>query len=310
MIITPETRIYLAGAGGMLGHAVYAEFAARSHVIATDIDLTAPWLSVADVRDYPALRASVLDGRPDVLINLAALTDMELCERDLDNAWRTNAVGAEHVALLAAELEIPHVYISTAGIFDGRQDVYHDYDTPNPLSVYARSKYAGEVFVARHVRRHYVVRAGWMMGGGPGLDKKFVNKIYSQIAAGRRELFVVDDKQGTPTYTVDFARGLRRLVESGLYGIYNQACSGVCSRFDVAVRFVAALGLADEVKVTRVTSDYFQAEYFAPRPASERLDTLKLRARGLLEMRDWTVCLDEYAAVFREDLASRRTARP
>ena len=305
MTITPDTCVYIAGAGGMLGRAVHAEFSARCRVVATDIALTAPWISEADVRDYAALRRSVMDVRPDVILNLAALTDMEHCEREPTNAWRTNAIGAEHAALLAAELDIPHVYISTAGIFDGAQAEYHEFDAPHPLSVYARSKYAGEVFVARHVRQHFVVRAGWMMGGGPALDKKFVNKIYRQIAAGARELFVVDDKVGTPTYTIDFARGLRRLVESDLYGIYNQACPGACSRYDVACRFVQALGLEGQVLVTRVSSDHFREEYFAPRPPSERLTSLKLDARGLEEMREWTICLDEYAEVFRADLAQR-----
>ncbi len=157
----------------------------------------------------------------------------------------------------------------------------------------------------QQLRRHYVVRAGWMMGGGPRKDKKFVNKIYKQIAAGRRELAVVDDKLGTPTFTEDFARGVLGLLRSDLYGTYNQVCPGSCSRYDVARRFVELLGLSGEVGVRKVSSDYFQGEYFAPRPASEKLVNMKLAARGLLVMRDWETCLAEYAEEFAADLRSR-----
>ena len=143
------------------------------------------------------------------------------------------------------------------------------------------------------------------MGGGPGKDKKFINKIYKQICAGASELFVVDDKLGTPTYTVDFANGLCAIVESGQYGLYNQVCNGAASRFVVAQEFVKLMGLADKIKVTVVPSDYFKEQYFAPRPASEKLVNLKLNQRGLNRMRDWQLCLQEYTEVFKADYARR-----
>ncbi len=200
---------------------------------------------------------------------------------------------------------MPYVYISTAGIFGGERDLYNDFHAPNPLSVYAQSKYYGEQYVRNSVRKHYVLRAGWMMGGGPGKDKKFINKIYKQICVGAKELFVVDDKLGTPTYTVDFANGLCGIVESEQYGLYNQVCNGAASRYVVAGEFVRLMGLADKVKVTVVPSDYFKEQYFAPRPASEKLVNLKLNQRGLNLMRDWEVCLQEYAEVFKADYARR-----
>ena len=194
---------------------------------------------------------------------------------------------------------MPHVYISTAGIVDGAQDVYNDFDMPNPLSIYAKAKYHGELFVQRYLPKHFVFRAGWMMGGGPEKDKKFVNKIFKQIQGGSRELFVVDDKLGTPTYTVSFARGIYKVVESGLYGLYNQVCGGDCSRYDVAVEFVNLLGLDKIVKVTKVSSEHFKTEYFAPRPASEKLVNFKLDARGINFMPDWHEALAEYAERFK-----------
>jgi dTDP-4-dehydrorhamnose reductase len=298
MMITKNTKVYLAGCGGMLGDAVYKRFAAISDIKATDIDLNAPWLSYADVRDYADISRSIKSFDPDIVINLAAKTDMEYCEKDPQQAWLTNALGAENVGLVAAELDAVYVYISTAGIFDGTKDYYSDFDEPNPLSVYAKSKYYGERFAIEQVRKHFVVRAGWMMGGGPSKDKKFINKIYKQIFNGSPTLYVVNDKSGTPTYTVDFAAGIQRLVESNLYGVYNQVCSGSATRFDVALEFVRLLGLESKVRVEEVSSDFFREEYFAPRPASEMLINAKLTARGMNVMRDWRDCLREYGRVF------------
>ncbi len=301
MELSKNLRVYIAGCGGMLGEAVYEHFNSFCLVKATDIDVNEDWLSYADVRDFSGSSASIREFRPDVLINLAAQTDLEECERDQENAWLTNALGAENLGLIANELRILYVYISTAGIFDGKQEFYTDFDLPNPLGHYARSKCYGEQFVRQSVQRHYVVRAGWMMGGGPRKDKKFVNKIYRQICDGKKTLHVVEDKLGTPTYTVDFARGLQRLIESDQYGLYNQVCGGSASRYDVALEFVGLLGLDNEIKIEKVSSDFFKDVYFAPRPESEKLVNTKLNTRGLNVMRDWKVCLSEYVEIFLRD---------
>jgi len=294
-----STRVYIAGCGGMLGEAVYEYFSARTTVKATDIDVNTDWLSYADVRDYWAMDEDICEFRPDLIINLAALTDLEYCEKNPDNSWATNALGAENVALIAGKLDVPHVYICTAGIVDGAQDVYNDFDKPNPLSIYAKSKYHGEKFVQRHLKKHFIFRAGWMMGGGPEKDKKFINKLFKQLQAGQKELFVVDDKLGTPTYTVSFAEGIFKVVETDLYGLYNQVCGGDCSRYDVAVEFVRMLGMEDEITVTKVSSDHFKAEYFAPRPPSEKLVNFKLNARKINFMPDWKDALELYVERFK-----------
>lgn len=296
------SKIYIAGCGGMLGRSVYELFSKIGIVKATDVELNEPWLEYADVRDYIGSKESIRRFAPDIIINLAANTDLEECERDSENAWLTNALGAENLALEAEELGVPYIYISTSGIFDGGKEFYNDFDEPNPLSIYAKSKYAGEIFTKQHVRKHYVVRAGWMMGGGPRRDKKFINKIYRQIADGAIELNVVDDKFGAPTYTRDFALGLLKLVKSERYGVYNQVCGGACSRFDVAVEFVRLLGLAERVKINNVSSDFFREEYFAARPDRERLVNMKLKACGINVMRNWKTCLQEYSKEFLDDL--------
>jgi dTDP-4-dehydrorhamnose reductase len=291
-----DKKIYMAGCGGMLGDAFHTVYRKRNELRCTDKDVNAPWLSFLDFRDAEAYRRDVLDFRPDYLFHLGAHTSLEFCEQDPDDAYATNTLPVETAVHLANQLDIPLLYISTAGIFDGAQDTYDDWDKPNPLGHYARSKYMGELFVTQNCRKHLVCRAGWMMGGGPAKDKKFIQKLMAQLKAGKTELHVVDDKLGTPTYTIDFARNVELLLATEYWGVYNLICAGVTSRLEVAQYLVEAMRLGDRVTVTPVASDYFSAEYFAARPASERLIPKKLQLRGLYRMRDWRECLDEYLA--------------
>ena len=301
MNITKKTRIYVAGCGGMLGEAVYNHFSPIAELMATDIDTNESWLGYADVRDYLSINRSIEEFQPNIIINLAALTDLEECEEDKENAWLTNGLGAENLVLIASKLNATLIHISTAGIFDGKKEFYSDFDSPNPMGTYAKSKYYAETIVSTNLEKYYVFRAGWMMGGGPIKDKKFINKIYQQIRNGVDELNVVDDKLGTPTYTFDFTIGIQTLIESDLYGLYNQVCGGSGSRYDVAIEFMRLMNLEDKIKLNRVTSDFFKEEYFAPRPESEKLLNTKLDARSLNVMRDWLICLNEYSKIFLED---------
>ncbi|MEI7813654.1 MAG: sugar nucleotide-binding protein [Coriobacteriia bacterium] len=287
-------RIYIAGCGGMLGKAFYEEFSTSAELKCTDIDLNEEWLSLLDFRDLARYTSDVKEFAPDALFHLGAYTDLEFCETHVQDTYATNAMAVENAVFIANELDIPLLYVSTAGIFDGAQESYDDWDTPNPLGAYARAKWVGEEFVRHNVRRHLICRAGWMMGGGPAKDKKFVQKIIQQLREGKTELHVVDDKLGTPTYTRDFARNVRVLLESEYWGLYNMVCQGMTSRLEVAQALVDELGLSDAVKVLPVGSNYFERTYFAPRPDCERLLNRKLALRGLDVMRPWREALSDY----------------
>ena len=136
------------------------------------------------------------------------------------------------------------------------------------------------------------------MGSGPKKDKKFVQKLMQQLKDGKKELFIVDDKDGTPTYTHDFAATVKELINKEYWGLYNMVCGGQTSRFEVATKLVELVGLKGEVKITAVKSDYFKEEYYAERPASERLVTKKLDLRGVNKMRDWEISLKEYIETY------------
>jgi len=289
-----KKKIYIAGCGGMLGEAFYKVFGNDYDLKCTDIDINEKWLSTLDFRNYEAYKKDVQEFQPDFLFHLGAFTDLEHCELHPDDTYSTNTLSVENAVYIANELNIPILYISTAGIFDGRKELYDDWDQPSPLGHYARSKYAGEVFVEKNCHRHLICRAGWMMGGGPNKDKKFIQKIMSQLKDGKSELFIVNDKLGTPTYTHDFANNVRLLLEKELWGLYNMVCAGVTGRYEVTEELIKVLGMMDKVRITPVQSDFWKEEYFAERPASERLINKKLELRGLNRMRDWRICLAEY----------------
>ncbi len=287
-------KLYLAGSGGMLGTALATTLGETHEVFCTDLAVTEPWLHACDFRDFEAYKASVMGFRPDILLHVGAHTDLEYCEREPADAYRTNTLAVEHAATLANSLRIPLVYISTAGVFDGDKALYDDWDQPNPLGVYARSKYIGETIVQTRVDRHFICRAGWMMGGGKKKDKKFVGKILGQIRAGNKVLKIVDDKFGTPTYTFDFAENLRVLIGTEFYGLYNMVCEGETSRLEVAEEIVRLLRRNGDIAIEPVGSSYFAVDYSAPRPSSERLVNTKLDLRGINHMRHWKQALDAY----------------
>ncbi len=287
-------KIYIAGSGGMLGEAFYKQFKDQYEIKCTDKDVNEEWLSYLDFRDFEKYKADVLSFNPDYLFHLGAYTSLEFCEDNSDDTYNTNTLAVENAVYLANKLNIPLLYISTAGIFDGQKNFYDDWDMPNPLGVYARTKYMGERFVVENASKYLVCRAGWMMGGGPKKDKKFIQKLMQQIKDGKNELFIVNDKDGTPTYTHDFAKTVKLLIEREFWGLYNMVCAGETGRLEVAQELVKVLNLENSIKITSVSSDHFKDIYFAERPPSERLINKKLNLRSLNNMRDWRVALKEY----------------
>ena len=128
--------------------------------------------------------------------------------------------------------------------------------------------------------------------------KKFIQKLMKQIKEGKKELFIVDDKDGTPTFTHDFAKNVKALIEKEYWGLYNMVCGGQTSRLEVAHELLCLLGLSNEIKINVVNSDYFKEIYFAERPPCERLDNRKLKLRNINLMQDWKVALKEYIDLY------------
>ena len=283
--MTQRRKLLVTGAAGMVGSYVRRAFANHDLVL-TDVTEGSTFL---DVRDPAAVRVAIGDARPDAVLHLAAATDVDRCEQEPDWAHDANAIGTRNVALACQARAIPLVYVSTGAVFPGEKaEPYTEFDTPAPANVYARSKRAGEQFVASLLPRHYIVRAGWMFGGA-GRDVKFVGKIARLIQSGRTRLEIVDDLIGSPTYAWDLLEGLRRLMETEAYGVYHMANAGWCTRYESALAIREALDRPD-VEIIPVSSDRFPL--LAPR-RSEALRSAKLEGLGL-GMRPWQEALREY----------------
>ena len=291
-------KIYMAGAGGMLGEAFYNHFKSVSKIKCTDIDVNEGWLSFLDFRDYEVYKKEVFEFNPDWLFHLGAFTDLEYCELHPVDTYKTNTESVEYAVSIANELSIPILYISTAGIFNGLKEVYDESDKPDPIGHYGKSKYLGEKYVQQHAKEYLICRAGWMMGGGAKKDKKFIQKLMQQVKKGEPILHIVNDKLGTPTYTHDFAKNTALLVEKGQRGLFNMVCGGVTSRLEVAHEVLYLMGLKETVQIEEVPSEFFKKEYFAERPDSERLLNKRLNDVGLNVMRDWRISLKDYLKSF------------
>lgn len=289
-----KKKIYIAGSAGMLGEAFNKQFSDEYVLKCTDIDLNEDWISWMDFRNFINYRNDVISFEPDYLFHLGAHTSLEYCEKNIEDAYTTNTISVENAVNISNELDIPLLYISTAGIFDGKKTSYDDWDIPNPLGVYARSKYMGERYVIENSKKHLICRAGWMMGAGPNKDKKFIQKLMSLIKNGATTLNIVDDKDGTPTYTHDFAKNVKLLLQSEYWGLYNMVCDGQTSRLEVARELLQILNLEEHVHLNPVHSNFFKEEFFAPRPECECLINMKLNLRNLNIMKDWRLSLKEY----------------
>lgn len=274
-------RAYLiAGASGMLGTAlqcVLEEAGGVFHAPAEeDFDICDP---VAVRHRVAEFAGTLADGQRGVLINAAAYTNVERAEEEPERAYLVNEHGAALLARAAARLDLDFVHMSTDFVFDGRKDgPYVETDEPHPLSVYGVTKLAGEKAVLAEVPDMLLVRTAWVFGpNGANFPTKIID-----AARALPSLKVVNDEIGSPTYTVDLARGIVALVEAGATGVYHLAGSGSCSRFELAIEVLRLAGI--EALVQPVSHDVIPMK--AARPLNSVLDCDKAAALGAT-MPDW-----------------------
>ena len=171
-------KLLVTGSTGMLGSSMIPILVKRGYEVVTSNFL----YSHMDITDIEQVRKTAKLAQPDMILHLAAETDVDRCEREPTHAFQVNTWGTRNVALVCKELKIPMLYVSTIGVFSGeKKEPYIETDEAIPANVYGVSKLAGEKWVKSLVKHYFIVRAGWMIGGGPTRDKKFVGKIVSQI---------------------------------------------------------------------------------------------------------------------------------
>jgi dTDP-4-dehydrorhamnose reductase len=287
-------KILVAGAGGMLGDAFHDFLGNNDNVMYFDKSVTSDWMVKLDFTHKCEYQELVRNFSPDWIFHIGAETDLEVCEKNEDYAFETNATSVGYAIDIANNLSIPLLYISTAGIFSADKSYFDESDNPTPMGAYSRSKFLGESIVRARAKSYLICRAGWMMGGGPIKDKKFIGKICRQILSGSRELAIVNDKLGTPTYTRDFVAAVFNLISIDARGLFNLVCEGDSSRLEVANYLLECLGLHDSVVINQVSSSHFADEYFAPRPDCEVLRNERLRQLNVNQIRNWRDSMKEY----------------
>jgi dTDP-4-dehydrorhamnose reductase len=268
-------RVAITGAGGQLGVAL--QRALSEHQL---IALDHSTLDVAAAHATDALIALF----PEVIIHAAALTDVDGCERNPDEAYRINALGTKHVALACAELNAALVYVSTEYVFEGgKQEPYLEGDATNPLNVYGRTKLEGEKFARAIAPRHYITRTSWVY---TRRRRNFVSRILA-LAAERPRLGIVTTEYGTPTYAPDLAQAIAQLLQHDCYGVFHLINEGVVSRFDFA------RAILDEAGRTGYPLDPLsEFPRLAKPPAYGVMRNTRAAALGI-RLRDWRAALHE-----------------
>jgi len=273
-------RILITGYKGQLGSTLMQ---ALQHYTLEGIDL--PETDIAKLEVVEA----ITNLRPNLVIHAAAITDVDGCAQDPEAAYLTNALGTRNVALGCLRAGAEMLYISTNEVFDGtKEEPYLEFDEPNPINAYGRSKLAGERLAQGLLHRLYIVRTAWLYGRG---QRHFVERVL-QLAQERSELRFVTDEVGSPTYVVDLAQAIAQLIETHAYGIYHFTNAGCCSRYDFAAKVLTLAG-RDDVTLLPITSqDYVRA---SQPPARTCVGNLCGRALGIT-LRPWEEALSAYFA--------------
>ena len=273
-------RILIAGAGGQLGRSLQTFLGSQ--------ELTALEHRQLDITDLEAVRQAIAAHSPDLVINASAYNNVDGAESDANGAYRLNALGPRNLALATAENRIPVLHVSSDYVFDGtRNEPYHEYHNTNPISVYGRSKLAGETAVASLNERHYIVRTAWLYHE---VGANFPNRMLQQ--KDRPEVRVVSDQWGSPTYAPHLAKAIERLMTTGAYGTYHFAGCGGTTFYELTLALYRHLGI--DVPVIPVTTAEF------PRPAARpRYSVLTTLQTPEILLPPWEEGLAEYARALK-----------
>jgi dTDP-4-dehydrorhamnose reductase len=279
-------RVLVTGARGLVGRAV------GEHCAHSGDDVLSYEHKDLDITDRQLVRQTILDNRPDVVINCAAWTNVDACESDQERAFAANATGPENLASACKAAECVFITISTDYVFDGNKpDFYTQLDQPNPQSVYAASKLEGEHLSTQAYGRSIVVRTGYIFGRG---GTNFLSTVVDRIIKGER-LKVINDAYGTPTYVKDLAERLRQLAEKDVSGIYHVVNAGPGVNFEQFTRRAIALIGNRDAGVEVVSADSLNRP--AKRPHNSRLRCLRTETIGLPPLRDWETAMEEFVSM-------------
>ncbi len=273
-------KIWVCGSRGQIGQAVNdvvdkLEF----EMLDTDMDD----LDVTDTDEV--LRFGEMN-RPDIIINCSGMTDIEACEENPSMAYKVNALGARNLAIVASKMQAKMVQLSTDDVFDGKSTApYTEFDVTNPVTVYGKSKLAGENYVKEFTSKHFIVRSTWVYGKGSNFITNFL-----QRAKEGGEIAVASDQFGSPTSANELARFLLHLVHTSEYGTYHATNRGICSRYAFAEEILKMTGKQVTLQPVPTVMD----ELSKVRPAYAVLDNFIMSMVPVYDFPQWQDSLREY----------------
>jgi len=283
-------KVLILGASGQLG----SEF---TNFLKDKVELYAFSHNDLDILDYQKLLKKFEEISPDVVINFSAYTKVDQAEKEENLAYLVNAVGAKNVSYASFKVNAKVVYFSTDYVFDGLKGVpYNEFDEPNPISVYGRSKLAGEIYTKEHNPNHLILRISWLYGIN---GSNFVKTII-RLAKEKGELRVVNDQFGSPTYTLDVVRQTWKLIQEDSVGLYHSSNLGQTTWFEFAKRIVEKLNL--NAKVIPIKTEEFLT--LAERPNFSVLENYLLKLDNKNIMHSWEEALEDFVKSYRKELLS------
>lgn len=290
-------RILITGSNGQLGNELQkivstgkAEIGAVSEEI-KNAEVFAMDVNILDITNLEQVKKVLNEVKPDVVINCAAVTNVDGCEANQDLAFKINSLGPRNLAMVAEELGAKIVQVSTDYVFSGVGEApLKECDLVAPVSVYGKTKLLGEEFVRDFSTKYYIVRTAWLYG--------YVghNFVYTMMKLGkdRDTLNVVNDQLGNPTHANDLAYHILKLIQTEEYGVYHCTGKGECSWYNFASEIMKLSGR--NCTVNPCTSEEYKSMYpnSADRPAYSSLDNMMLRCTIGDEMRDWKDALKTF----------------
>ena len=274
-------RVLVTGAAGMLARDLVPCLQKRGH------DVLAPPENDLDITRIDAIKRWTSNSSPDVIINCAAYTKVDQAEREEPLAMLINGLAVQNLCLVCQEADIPLVHFSTDYVFDGtKAGPYTIYDHPNPINAYGRTKLLGEKYVIWLLNRFYLVRTSWLFGiHGPNFIETML-----RLAQKQKQVSVVTDQRGCPTWTGHLSEAVVSLIESGRYGVYHATNSGPTTWFEYAREVFRLSGTGTEV--LPITSEQFPTA--AARPKNSLLHPFPLPEAIGREMPSWQEALQQY----------------
>jgi dTDP-4-dehydrorhamnose reductase len=240
-----------------------------------------------DISNFSSVYQHVVKGKYDVVINCASKTNVDECEIELDRAFSVNALGARNLAIACERCGSKLVHFSTDYVFDGTNSVlYREWDFPNPINVYGKSKLLSETYVKMFCKEHFIIRTAWLYGAK---GENFVKTIL-RISREKGELKVVSDQCGSPTNVAELVHHIIKLLPTEGYGIYHATGSGKCSRYEFACKIIEYAGISTKIKPCSTEEFLLPAK----RPHFSALDNMVLRNTVGDDFLDWDKSLKNF----------------